>query len=237
MEKAKRRMKGGAGKSAVFVSGLIIGALAVGTAGFAFGAGITRTLNASYDGIKIYVDQKLIDPKDVNGNSVDPFIVDGTTYLPVRAVSGALGKEVGWDGATKSVYIGSQPASLTQLPGAGTTQPTTPPHLLPGTGDETEVVYGVVDGIVRDANGNIDLDNLNYGKVLRTYKLTQEEALNVVKKALADVESGKTKYVVREDKEGYYSVYIHAPERSQKYEAYSTKSKELIKYQGIPVEL
>jgi hypothetical protein len=57
----------------------------------------------------LYVDGEKIMPKDANGKVVDPFIVDGTTYLPVKAVSEALGKSVTWDGETASVYIGVKP--------------------------------------------------------------------------------------------------------------------------------
>jgi len=71
-----------------------------------YAASVVKTIQVSYDNIKIYVNDKLISPKDGNGKSVEPFICDGTTYLPVRAVSEALGKEVKWDGTTKSVYIG-----------------------------------------------------------------------------------------------------------------------------------
>ena len=55
------------------------------------------------------VDGIPIVPKDAKGNIVEPFIYEGTTYLPVRAVGEALGKAVTWDGATKTVYIGNVP--------------------------------------------------------------------------------------------------------------------------------
>ncbi len=69
----------------------------------------TKNLLANYVGVKLVVDGVSITPKDANGTVVEPFIVDGTTYLPVRAVAEALGKEVGWDGDTKTVYIGAKP--------------------------------------------------------------------------------------------------------------------------------
>lgn len=59
-----------------------------------------------YPGVNIYVDDQKLNPKDVNGNPVEVFIYNGSTYLPVRAVSEALGKPVQWDGSTSSVYIG-----------------------------------------------------------------------------------------------------------------------------------
>ena len=84
----------------------------------------SRTLQASYQDIQIYIDGVLIIPKDANGNAVEPFIVNGTTYLPVRAVGQAFGKDVYWDGATSSVYIGSRPTVTppsTSAPSAGET--------------------------------------------------------------------------------------------------------------------
>lgn len=59
----------------------------------------------NYIGIQIEIDNNKIVPKDVNGNIVDPFIIEGTTYLPVRAISESLGKTVKWDGETRSVFI------------------------------------------------------------------------------------------------------------------------------------
>lgn len=53
-----------------------------------------------------------ITPKDTNGKVVEPFIVDGTTYLPIRAVSEALGKDVYWNGQTNTVYINENPAAV-----------------------------------------------------------------------------------------------------------------------------
>ena len=52
-----------------------------------------------------------MEPKDANGNTVEPFIIDGTTYLPVRAVSNALGLNVGWDDATSTVSLGEGAAA------------------------------------------------------------------------------------------------------------------------------
>ena len=42
---------------------------------------------------------------------VEPFIYNGTTYLPVRAVGDAIGKQVTWDGGSKTVYLGEAPNS------------------------------------------------------------------------------------------------------------------------------
>ena len=64
-----------------------------------------------YDNIKLVIDGATITPKDANGSTVEPFIYNGTTYLPVRAVGNALGKQVSWDGKTKTVYLGDAPTA------------------------------------------------------------------------------------------------------------------------------
>lgn len=68
-----------------------------------------QTIDVDYLDIKLVVNGKEVTPKDVNGNVVEPFAYQGTTYLPVRAVGEALGKTVRWDGETKTVHLGELP--------------------------------------------------------------------------------------------------------------------------------
>ncbi len=105
----KQRLQG-------IVAGLTIGSIL--TAGVAFAKSGTETLEVMYDNIKIVVDGSQCDPKDVNGNSVEPFIYNGTTYLPARAVAEALGEKVLWDDKDKVVYISdyTNPYSLISKP-------------------------------------------------------------------------------------------------------------------------
>lgn len=65
----------------------------------------TQTIEVIYDNIKIYKDNVLCSLKDANGMVVEPFIYNGTTYLPVRGTANLSGMGVTWDGATKSVYL------------------------------------------------------------------------------------------------------------------------------------
>ncbi len=83
--------------------------LLLGAAALAAGSSYTKEITASYSGISLVVDGVPIVPKDANGNVVEPFIYEGTTYLPVRAVGEALGKTVSWDGANRTVYVGNVP--------------------------------------------------------------------------------------------------------------------------------
>lgn len=73
----------------------------------------TKTLN--YKDISIYINDELLEPKDANGKIVEPFIIDGTTYLPVRAVAEAFNKKVDWIDETKTVEIKSQVAKINNV--------------------------------------------------------------------------------------------------------------------------
>lgn len=66
---------------------------------------VSKTAEIYYKDIKIYIDGSEVVPKDANGKVVEPFIMDGTTYLPVRAISSALGLQVEWDAATNSAKL------------------------------------------------------------------------------------------------------------------------------------
>ncbi|MCL2121228.1 MAG: right-handed parallel beta-helix repeat-containing protein [Clostridiales bacterium] len=71
-----------------------------------FALNLTKMIEVRYRDIKIYVDGEIVVTADASGRIVEPFIYDGATYLPIRAVSEALGMTVEWDGVTNSVYIG-----------------------------------------------------------------------------------------------------------------------------------
>ena len=102
------------------IQGIIIGILAtvILLGGTALALTGTQSINVTYRDIKMVVNGQLITPTDAQGNVVEPFIYNGTTYLPVRAVSEALGQEVSWDGDTSTVYIGGvvdRPAVATDI--------------------------------------------------------------------------------------------------------------------------
>ena len=54
----------------------------------------TETISVMYDNIKILIDGVEYTAKDVNGNVIEPFIYNGTTYLPVRGIANAFDKDV-----------------------------------------------------------------------------------------------------------------------------------------------
>lgn len=92
-------------KTASFLSGMLTALLLVGMVTPALASGLSKRIEVS-SGVSIYVDDVKLNPRDANGNPVEVFIYNGTTYLPVRAVSEALEMPVQWDGSTRSVYVG-----------------------------------------------------------------------------------------------------------------------------------
>lgn len=90
-----------------FAAGALAATVAFGAfSGFAKEA--AEQITAVYRDIKLVVDGVLVEPKDANGDSVEPFIYNGTTYLPVRAVATAFKKDVAWDGEENTVYLGGE---------------------------------------------------------------------------------------------------------------------------------
>lgn len=88
-----------------FLCGVLVTLLVAGMSNPAMAVLASRTIQV-YTGVDVYVDDQKLEPKDANGNPVEVFAYNGTTYLPLRAVGNALGLPVQWEGSTESVYIG-----------------------------------------------------------------------------------------------------------------------------------
>lgn len=89
------------------LQGLIVGVLigATITGGVVFATTGTKTIEVLYNNIKVYKDNVLCELKDADGTVIEPFIYNGTTYMPVRGTANLAGMDVSWDGATQSVYL------------------------------------------------------------------------------------------------------------------------------------
>lgn len=81
---------------------------------------------------------------DVNGNKVEPFVHEGTTYVPVRAVASAFDTEVSWDQETKTVHLGES---------GGT----------PALGEEINIYYNGEPFTCLDSNQNVVYPILHEG--------------------------------------------------------------------------
>ena len=92
----------------------------------------SKTEKLSYNNIAVELDGTKLTLRDASGNTVEPFIIDGTTYLPVRAIAEAMGLDVTWNSSTQTVkltttattgqsgdYIGQEKAKTIALNHAG----------------------------------------------------------------------------------------------------------------------
>lgn len=104
-----------------FVLGIVFTVLAATLAVPAFAALTAKDIQV-YTGLDIYIDGVEMHPTDANGKPVEVFAYEGTTYVPLRAVSEYLGKAVAWDGTNQRVYIGAIPGQKQLL------QDTCPPY-------------------------------------------------------------------------------------------------------------
>ena len=66
---------------------------------------VTRQITVTSGHINLVIDGKAVIPRDAEGNVVEPFVHEGTTFLPVRAIADALGMDVRWDGDTSTVHL------------------------------------------------------------------------------------------------------------------------------------
>lgn len=93
-------------KRALALTGAAV--LVAGTA-LASSAVTTRTLQAQFSGMRLKVNGQDIVLTDSKGRPAEPFVIDGTTYVPVRSLGEALGKQVAWDPETNTVSVGLAP--------------------------------------------------------------------------------------------------------------------------------
>lgn len=140
-----------------FFAGILIMSLIFGLA-LPAGAALAGKTIQVLTGVDIYVDGVEMKPTDANGNPVETFVYNGTTYVPLRAVSQSLGYAVNWDGVNQRVYIGEQPGQkqylLSVCPPFQTERYSTP-TTFKMAGD----TYS--HGFVLDCHGGSALFNLN----------------------------------------------------------------------------
>ncbi len=89
-----------------FIAGMLVMALLSGLVGTAFAVSWrqeTATLN--YGNIKVTLNGETVPLVNETGGTVEPFAINGTTYLPIRAISSALGLDVEWDGETNTAVL------------------------------------------------------------------------------------------------------------------------------------
>ena len=104
-------------KTTYFLAGVLVVVLllAMSVSALASDGSFTITIHP----IRIMVNGEVFQPKDVNGNDVMVFTVNGTTYAPLRALAEAYGLEVGYDAATNTATVNSSgPNAAPAVPAA-----------------------------------------------------------------------------------------------------------------------
>jgi hypothetical protein len=98
------QMKKNSKKLIVFVAVMML-TLSFASSGFA--ANTMSNLKAYYKNITVYKNGGLFN------FSHEPFIVDGTTYVPLRDMAEMLDKEVTWDGVSYKIGVNDKPGQST----------------------------------------------------------------------------------------------------------------------------
>lgn len=88
-----------------YITGLLVAVLVISGI-----SAIAANVNVDMGGIKVFWDGIEINLPDANGNKVEPFIYNGTTYVPLRAMANLMGEEVEWDQRNMAVYIDGKPS-------------------------------------------------------------------------------------------------------------------------------
>jgi len=75
------------------------------TIGVAASSGIEKISASLNHNIKFVLNGSNWQPKDANGNKLSALVYNGSTYVPLKAVSEALGAEAKWNSSTSSITI------------------------------------------------------------------------------------------------------------------------------------
>ena len=88
-----------------FLSGCLTTLAVVGLVGTAAATVGKQTVTVDYNDIKVTLNGEQVALVNANGSPVEPFAINGTTYLPIRAVATALGLDVSWDSTTNTAVL------------------------------------------------------------------------------------------------------------------------------------
>lgn len=70
-----------------------------------YAANTYRKTIAVTSGVNVEFNNEAIDMTDANDKAVEAFIYNGTTYVPIRAVSNAFGADIGYDRNTQTISV------------------------------------------------------------------------------------------------------------------------------------
>ncbi|WP_379163503.1 stalk domain-containing protein [Paenibacillus sp. sgz5001063] len=92
-------------RKSVFISSIVVSSLLFGSVGVFAGTGV-ETIKAKLNhDIKFLLNGAKWTPKDQSGNNLSALVYNGSTYVPLRSVSEALGAEVDFDASSLTISI------------------------------------------------------------------------------------------------------------------------------------
>lgn len=170
----------------------LVGAMALGTCTVSAANG-TKNISATFRNIKIVVDGKEV------STSAEPFIYNGTTYLPIRAVGEAVGKEVTWNAGTNTVYLGEVPTGAQQAQESAQQQTPAPETPAPAASSSLPILsqyaasMGGIEEEIREAisllhSGQISAFDVRkqYDEIMDYYVAGGEETKQLARAAYAE---------------------------------------------------
>lgn len=95
-------------KLSVFCAGFLVGAILFGAA-FCYATTGEKKVTVKYNNIKVVVDGKLVTASE------EPFTMGGKTYVPLKMIADALGKNTGYEKGTVLIGVDKQSLVLTDL--------------------------------------------------------------------------------------------------------------------------
>lgn len=91
------------------IKGMLAGAaITIGLAavvGTVSAGDVPKEDRVSYNNVKVNVSGEIVEFKDERGNKVNPVLIDGTTYIPLRGIAEQLGHAVAWDKSENIIYV------------------------------------------------------------------------------------------------------------------------------------
>lgn len=97
-------------KLSLIVTGVLITSLVTVSSVWAYNA-LRKVDATANDNIKIYYDGQLKSFTEEDGSKISPVIINGRTYLPLRAIADLVGIGIEWDGAIQTINLSSNKQS------------------------------------------------------------------------------------------------------------------------------
>jgi hypothetical protein len=163
-----------------FFTGLLVATLLMNVA---LGETVKKTIEVVYNSVNLTVNGKKV--------NADNILYNGTTYVPLRAISEMLGKEVGWDQATSTASINDKNVGKPKKEEPEVSTKIGAPSVYNGIGDNGELYPFVKFGFKMNSANGIELNwiaqnltgrTINYYTVnVAMYNAVGDPALDEIK--------------------------------------------------------